>query len=170
MGESMTLNIWSLIVQTIEAVAVVGALIYASLQIRESRNIARIETTREVFKELSEQNARESRAFLYRNRAKYTRLAKDGSNLDRLTKEQRFHATAVSYSFDSLGFPVEKGLVPIELLEGYMYVICRCWIILESFIVANRVLRDEPTFQSHFEKLAAQIFEKHLNREDMKII
>lgn len=160
----------TLIVQAIESVAVVGALIYAGLQIRESRKNAQIESAWQIFRELSEGNTRSSRSYIYQNRKKYLKLTRDGANLKKLSEAQWKHASQVSNSFDRVGFLVHKKLVPPHLLEGYKYIICRSWIVLEPFVLANRISRNEPTYQSYFEYLARHMFDKYFKDQEVNFM
>jgi len=64
----MNMDIVSLVVQTIESAAVVGALIYAGIQIRESRNNSQVEAAWQIFRELSEDVTRTSRSYIYKHR------------------------------------------------------------------------------------------------------
>lgn len=105
----MNLELLSGIAQIIEAVAVVGALIYAGLQIRDARKSSKIESAWQIFRELSEDEIRKSRKYVYRNQSKYVMLAKDGSNLRKLTQPQWHHANRVSNAFDRVGFLVYQG-------------------------------------------------------------
>lgn len=84
----MNLELLSGFAQIIEAVAVVGALIYAGLQIRDTRNSSKIESAWQIFQELSEDETRKSRKYVYKNQNKYMMLSKDGSNLPKLTQPQ----------------------------------------------------------------------------------
>jgi hypothetical protein len=158
----------SIIIQSIQTIAVLLALLYAWLQIRDAQKKSKIESVWEIYRELAEENVRSSRHYIYNHQSTYAALAWDGSDLSKLEKDDWRNASAVSNSFDRVGFLVAEGLIPVELLKGFKYVIGRCWIILEPFIAANRNARKEPSYQVYFEELANRIFEKFVSPEEIR--
>jgi len=76
------------IAQTIEAIAVLVALIYAWQQVSEARRESNLGAIWEIFNELSSEEMNDARKTVYQNRELYKQLD-DGKSLDGVSYEAR---------------------------------------------------------------------------------
>ena len=158
------------IAQTIEAIAVVAALLYAWQQVREARRESNLGAIWEIFNELSSEEMNNARKIVYQNRELYQQLA-DGQGLDAIPHEVRHNATKVANNLNRIGYVVYKGLIPEDLLlDNNKYVIARSWIALEPYVRYVREVRKEDSFLQYFEYLAERVFDNYVSRDKVTFI
>lgn len=165
----MNWEAFAAIVQAIQTTAVIVALVYAWQQVKHARHDVRLGALWEIFKELDTDELRASRGYVYKNREIYHSLKNEGASLGNLPIEALKSAQVVSTTLDRLGFMVDRGLVPVDLIwDGYRYVIARSWIALEPFIRLARKERGRMSYQSYFEFLAIYVFEHYITPEEVR--
>ncbi len=164
----MNWNTVSSIAQTVEAISVVVALLYAWQQIKAIRQEISLGAVWNIFSELSSEQAQRSRKYVYQNREIFAALNEpDGTKLEDLSEEARQHAEKVSNSLDRIGYVVFEKLIPeTVVLNGYHNIVARSWIVLEPYIKRVRENRDEATYQHHFEYLAQRTFQRYTTVKD----
>lgn len=156
------------IAQTIEAIAVVVALLYAWQQVKEARRELNLGALWQIFNELSSEEMNDARKTVYQNRELYQQLS-DGQGLTDIPHEVRHDATKVANNLNRLGYLVFKGLIPEDLfLDNNRYVIARSWIALEPYVKHVREVRKEDSFLQYFEHLAKRVFDDYVNRDEVK--
>jgi len=152
------------IAQTIEAIAVVAALLYAWQQVREARRGSDLGAMWEIFNELSSEEMNNARKIVYQNWKLYQQLG-EGQGLDAIPTEARHNATKVANNLNRIGYVVHKGLIPEDLLlDNNRYVIARSWKALKPYVKHLRKEREdagERGFMEYFEHLATRVSDKY---------
>jgi uncharacterized protein (DUF2235 family) len=157
--------------QLIQTIAVIAALIYGWQQIRDARRESNLGAAWQIFAELSDEQQRQARGYVYRHREQFEALSQDPATLYALDRGAWDAAHSVGNTFNRIGYLVHRRLLSEDLvLEGYGHIIARCWIVLERFVYAIRERRGEDQFQKYFEYLANRYFAQYASRVEISDI
>lgn len=165
----MNWAIVAVLIQLFETLVVIFAVWYTWQQVKAMRHDVQLGAVWDIFKEMDNDEMRFSRGYVYKNRLLYKNFENKKINSKGIPKKAWKHAQRVSTTLDHLGYMVNKGLVPKNLIwDGYRYIIARNWIVLEPFIKFIRQERQQYSYQAYFEELAIEIFRNHIKREEIQ--
>jgi hypothetical protein len=145
----------------IATATVVGALVYAGIQIHEAQKTRKMQAFASILEQLGQEKEREARRYVI------LKFPEGETDLGKLSDEDRIKVESVLACFDRVGFFVSKKFIPEAYVADLIGVsIVRCWKKLSSYV---RERRDDDTkvtgmksdYVRHFEALEEMV-RKHV--------
>ncbi len=158
----------SCFIMSVQTCTLLISLIFVAQQIEVARKEQRLGAVWEIFSQLDSDKIMAAREFVYDNREAYLSLEGHDEKYKKLTKEARTNAELVSSSFSRVGYAVSHDLIPENIiLDGYRFMVTRCWHILGPYNRAVRFERKNDYYQKFFEELAQRAcLHYHMTEEE----
>ena len=152
----MTLDQVANIVEILGVIAILSALFFGWLQIRQHRNEARNAALMTLASSFEDKDFTDAYLLV-------TSL-EDGTSLAELRAMDEKYEQAVirlAMKFETIGLMIYKGYVPIETLEDLVGgAALALWAKLGRYIVEMRLDRNHPTFMEWFQWLIERLEER----------
>ena len=133
--------------QVVACVAIVIAIPFAYVQLREATRARHLEALARIFEEFRSEVFFEDRRFVYSH---------DVFNWNACSDEERIRIERLINTYNRISFLVEKGMVPKKLiLEIWSGAILASWQKLESYVIERRAITGFSDWAIQFEHLAA---------------
>jgi hypothetical protein len=130
--------------QTVQAVVVVVAAVYAYGQVRESRATRRADITLQLLARLNDQSVTLRKRRLYRVVAK---------RINRPRESDKRLLSQIANEYHAIGYVLKLGLIDREVILGIHYAaVCRAWKAMEPWVMSQRAERG-TLYGEYFEYL-----------------
>jgi hypothetical protein len=144
------------IAQCVETIIILGAFIYAAIQVREVKKSRHLAAVKDLLNEIGNSEVQAHRYWVLNEMSLC-----DPAKIAAIGEDELIRVRRISVAYDRVGYLLKLGLLPErELFELQQDEIPKLWMKLKPVIEHIRTVERRPNYCRHFSYLAEDWFER----------